>query len=101
LQLKDRTWEEVEAGFERFYALCEEHYNVMRNNGDLGQWFTGVLFVLNYILSDFSEADGWKVEWFHFVLDCATGNIANEVVQAMDACAETARATQDMLRTIV
>jgi hypothetical protein len=51
--------EEIEAGFDRFYELCEEHYNTMRNNGELGQRFTGAPFVLSYALSDFSKANGW------------------------------------------
>jgi hypothetical protein len=93
--------EEVEAGFGRFYELAEERYTLMRNNGELGQRFTGAPFVLSYVLSDFSKANGWKPEWFPFVLDCAAENTSSDIVQAMDACAESARATQDMLRNIV
>jgi hypothetical protein len=93
--------EEVEAGFSRFCESSEEHYNNMRNSGELGQRFAGVPFVLSYVLSDFSKADGCKPELFPFVLDCASSNASCEIVQAMDACAESARATHAMLRTIV
>jgi hypothetical protein len=101
MQFKGRTMEEIEAGFECFYQLSEERYNTLRNNGELGERFTAVPFTLRYVLSDFSKADGWKPEWFLFVLDCAPEDISKAIVHAMDSCAESARATQQMIRRIV
>jgi hypothetical protein len=93
--------EGIDARFGRFRDLAEERYILMRNNGDLGQRFTGALFVLSYVMSGFSKASSWKPEWFPFVFNCASQNVSSDSVQAMDACAESARATQDMLRKIM